>query len=96
MKQSRNSCFSSTAACMALAFCGIGGFLGLGSTDNAQASPTVQSQSIASGNRVGASDYAVTLIGRGTPDTKRCPRSNDGCETNLPPKPPAPSAPPTQ
>ena len=78
MKQQRNSCFSSTAACMALALCGLGGFLGMGSTGEAQASLPALSQSIAA-DRAGAGDYAATLVNRATRERK-CPRSSDGCE----------------
>ena len=94
MKQQRNSCFFSKAACLALALSGLGCFLGLGFTGGAQASPLALSQSIASADRVGAGDYATIRVGRGISDSKKCPRSNDGCETYVPPKPPAPSAPP--
>jgi hypothetical protein len=71
MKQQRNSCFSSRVACMALALCGLGGFLGLGSTGAALASAPTLSQSI-------EADY-TTSANRGTTERK-CPRSTDGCE----------------
>ena len=78
MKQQRNSCFSPKVACMALALCGIGCFLGMGLTGEAQASPLALSQSIAA-DRAGAGGYAVTRINR-SPGEKKCPRSADGCE----------------
>ncbi len=77
MKQQRNSRFSSRAACMALALCGLGGFLGLGPMGLAQAGQPALSESIAA-DRASAADY-TTRVNRGTTERK-CPRSADGCE----------------
>ena len=71
MKQHRNFRFFSRAACMALALCGLGGFLGLGSMGLAQAGQPVLSESI-------AADYTDS-VNRGSTERK-CPRSADGCE----------------
>ena len=71
-----------------LGFCTV-----LGSIGDVRASQPALSKSIVSVDRVSTGDYATIRVGRGIPDTKKCPRSNDGCETNLPPKPPAPSTP---
>lgn len=78
MKQQRNSCFSSRAACLALALCGLGSFMGLGWTGTVQAGPLALSQSAASADRAGTADYAVR-VNRGSTERK-CPRSSDGCE----------------
>ncbi len=77
MKQ-HTFCLSPKVAGMALALCGLGGFLGLGSTGEVQASPLALAQSIAA-DRASSGDYAVTRVNR-SPGEKKCPRSADGCE----------------
>jgi hypothetical protein len=88
MKQQRSSLLSLKVAGLALALFGLSAVPGLGSIGGAQASPLSLTQSISSSVRVGAGDHAVILVGRGKNDSKRCPRSNDGCEKDLPPLPP--------
>ena len=86
MKQKRNSCFPSKVACMALALFGFCVVLGLGLTDESQASRFVLSQSFASADRVSAGDYDAIRVTRGSQERK-CPRGPNSCDKQ-PPCPP--------
>ena len=86
MKQQRNSCLSPNVACMALALFGFCGLLGLGLTDETQASPLALSQSIATANLGGTGGYDAIRINRGSQERK-CPRGPNGCDKQ-PPCPP--------
>ena len=86
MKQQRNSSLSQKVACMALALFGFCAVLGMGLTDEAQASRQAVSQSFAPVDRVGRGDFDATRVSR-SPGEKKCPRSVNGCDKQ-PPCPP--------